>query len=582
MCSKHPFSYSKRKLVSNLNWKSGPPRFLILKYKLPAFSSKIFLFLGFRSGVLASFNLPAIIVYWKILQIARLDIDFCIIIDWISLVFARVLCIIVARVLKFSVVYMENDKFNIRFTWLVLTFVFSMLCLIFIPHFFFLLIGWDGLGITSFLLVIYYLRDSSWSAGMKTYLINRVGDRFFIIGLVLFLSNGYWDINTCRENNILCLILVLGCFTKRAQFPFSSWLPAAMAAPTPVSSLVHSSTLVTAGIYVMIRLCHMFPDWLFIIIGIRGMWTLYSASLAACCEFDGKKVVAYSTLSQLGLMIVSISLKLPMIAFFHLITHAMFKALMFICVGYLIKKRGHFQDLRRLNGLWKINPLLGNTILISSLSLMGFPFLAGFFSKELILENKILLINTIFHTLLLLSLPFTAYYRCRLCFNLLKGVKYNSVRCRNDRKIKIMSILPLYVGAITGGTLIRSHIYSLRRVYPRHILKTTTLRLILLGVILRWKDIKVKNNTLLMFYGRLCYLEPFNGSFWVNNFINFGRKAYYLLDQGLLRKIIDKRDRRIIRSGEIIQKRLKYFLWPRAGYYISSIIGLRIIICICI
>ena len=124
-----------------------------------------------------------------------------------------------------------------------------------------------------------------------------------------------------------------------------------MAAPTPVSALVHSSTLVTAGIYLMIRFCYIFPDWLFFIIGVRGMWTLYSASLAACCEFDGKKVVAYSTLSQLGLMAVSLSLNLPLIAFFHLVTHTVFKALIFICVGYLINKRGHFQDLRSLKGL---------------------------------------------------------------------------------------------------------------------------------------------------------------------------------------------------------------------------------------
>lgn len=146
-----------------------------------------------------------------------------------------------------------------------------MFCLIFFPHFLFLLIGWDGLGLTRFLLVIYYLSDSSWAAGMKTFLINRIGDRFFIICLVLFLRKGYWEIKTCSNKDLLAFLIVLGCFTKSAQFPFSRWLPAAMAAPTPVSALVHSSTLVTAGIYIMIRFCHMFPYWLFILVGIRGM-----------------------------------------------------------------------------------------------------------------------------------------------------------------------------------------------------------------------------------------------------------------------------------------------------------------------
>lgn len=207
--------------------------------------------------------------------------------------------------------------------------------------------------------------------------------------------------------------------------------------------------------------------------------------MAACGEFDAKKVVAYSTLSQLGLMTVSISLNLPLVAFFHLITHAMFKALIFICVGYLIKKSGHFQDLRRLKGLWRTRPLLGITLIVRSLSLLGFPFFAGFFSKELILEKNILIINQIFHLLLLFSLPLTSYYSTRLVFNILKGRNYNSVSCRNDDKVLFFSLLPLYLGSIFIGSILAPHFYRLRSIYPCHMMKFFVFFFISIGVILR-------------------------------------------------------------------------------------------------
>lgn len=447
--------------------------------------SNIFFFLSILFGVLYSINNNAYLLTLNILDFCGLRIDLRFFIDWVRLLFFRVLCIIVSCVLKFSEVYMSEDIFKVRFTWLVLRFVFSMFCLIFFPHFFFLLVGWDGLGITRFLLVIYYLSDSSWAAGMKTYLINRVGDSFFIIALVLFLHKGKWDINRITKKRILALLIVLGRFTKRAQFPFSSWLPAAMAAPTPVSALVHSSTLVTAGIYLMIRFRGIFPDWLFFIIGSAGMWTLYSASLAACREFDAKKIVAYSTLSQLGLMAVSISLNLPMVAFYHLLTHAMFKALIFICVGYLINKRGHFQDLRSLKGLWQSSPLLAVTLIISRLSLMGFPFLAGFFSKELIVEKDILIINWVYHFLLLFSLPLTSYYSSRLVFNILNGCKYKRVSCTRDDNILFFSLLPLYFGRIFVGRALYPQFYSLSSIYPCHMMKFLVRSFILAGVVLR-------------------------------------------------------------------------------------------------
>jgi len=237
---------------------------------------------------------------------------------------------------------MEHEIFFKRFNGLVLAFVASMIFLILIPDLLFTLIGWDGLGLVRFLLIIYYLRGKSFNAGIKTYIINRLGDGFFMVGFGILILQGNWLIDSLKIVFLFVFLFVLGCFTKSAQFPFSRWLPDAMAAPTPVSALVHSSTLVTAGIFLLIRFSNCFSDAFFLFLGCIGFWTMFLASLSACLEHDSKKIIAYSTLRQLGLMIVSLSMGLISFAFFHLLTHAIFKALLFITSGYKILKKKSF------------------------------------------------------------------------------------------------------------------------------------------------------------------------------------------------------------------------------------------------
>jgi len=173
--------------------------------------------------------------------------------------------------------------------------------------------------------------------------------------------------------------LIFALFTKRANFPFSSWLPEAMAAPTPVSSLVHSSTLVTAGLYILIRLYDFFPQIFLLMIGLLGFWTLLFSSLSALLENDSKKVVAYSTLSQLGFMSVALFLGNPYLAFFHLLSHAIFKSLIFILVGRFLLKNSHSQDLRSFNTPFNIFPFDSLMLFFSCMSLFGFFFLITFF-----------------------------------------------------------------------------------------------------------------------------------------------------------------------------------------------------------
>lgn len=273
-----------------------------------------------------------------------------------------------------SYYYIDGEITYSRFILLLISFILRIVMLIFFSNLFMALIGWDGLGVTSFLLVVYYKNRKCLGSGMITALTNRLGDCLLLCRLGFFFIT--------QGAHFLILILVISLrITKRAQFPFSSWLPAAMAAPTPVSALVHSSTLVTAGVYVLIRYCsHDMGSLLFI-----GRSTMLIAGIGACAERDLKKVVALRTLSQLGVMIVSLGCSEKSYCFFHLISHACFKALLFMCVGACIHSVYGTQDYRRFN---KLRPALFASIFasVANISLIGFLFTSGFYRKDMILE----------------------------------------------------------------------------------------------------------------------------------------------------------------------------------------------------
>lgn len=287
--------------------------------------------------------------------------------------------------------YIGEDRVSKRFITLVTLFVFSMFVLIFSPGFLIIIFGWDGLGVTSFLLVIYYNNVSSLISGLVTIYLNRLGDFFIILSFwVLFecsiFQGANFFSNDCWE--YLSLSILFARITKRAQLPFSSWLPAAIAAPTPVSSLVHSSTLVTAGVYVMLRFFYLteesgissFLCWV-------SLLTCFGAGLIACYENDLKKLVAISTLSQLGLIIFAYSVGEDLYSFFHIVCHALFRALLFLSCGFCIMNLYGLQE-SRLISKWGVI-MAGNsfTLGVSILRLIGFPFLTGFFSKDIIIET---------------------------------------------------------------------------------------------------------------------------------------------------------------------------------------------------
>lgn len=354
------------------------------------------------------------------------------ILDPISSIFLFVVTLISRCVFNFSKGYIQHEPYLNRFSGLVLLFIVSIYLLIFIPNILTLLLGWDGLGLTSFLLIIYYQNPKSLGAGMFTFISNRLGDALIIISVALTLHVSHWNLLLLWQTPItyyISLILMIGAITKRAQIPFSRWLPAAIAAPTPVSALVHSSTLVTAGVYLLIRFYPMLSSNLFTInlLLILSVITTLMAGLAALFETDIKKIIALSTLSQLGIIISSISLGSPVLSFFHLITHATFKALLFISAGTLIHSFINTQDLRLLGNVANYMPLTSAAINTANIALCGLPFLSGFYSKDQIIELTIRESSNIIGTALtLFSTTLTAAYSARLSYYLLWSPRSSS------------------------------------------------------------------------------------------------------------------------------------------------------------
>ena len=355
---------------------------------------------------------------------------------------------------------MIQEKYFDRFHLILFRFVTSIILLVISPNLIACLIGWDGLGVSSYFLVIYYGRAKSYNAGIITALTNRLGDGFIIVALTLLIPiidlRFFWYTNFWNSGYLI-IILILGCFTKRAQIPFSSWLPAAIAAPTPVSSLVHSSTLVTAGVYILIRHLGAFRMGLGIFVRLVGALTIIIARISAFFERDIKKIIALSTLSQLGVIVCSIGINLPILRFIHLIAHAFFKAILFISTGNLIHSRSDYQALKKSGKLLKILPCSFAANTAGSLSLAGLPFISAFFSKEPILESCIgINSRVVIYFLIVIGVSLTVGYRVRLI--VLTGVFLNNrvslKREMESTKASRLSILMLYPLAVIGAGLV--------------------------------------------------------------------------------------------------------------------------------
>nr|UZC55557.1 NADH dehydrogenase subunit 5 [Lampsilis siliquoidea] len=398
-------------------------------------------------------------IEWQFFYLCGVDWTLPIVVDHISVVFSCFVCLISGSVSLFSVSYMEGEMFLRRFMLLVMAFVSSMNLLIFVPSLVTVLLGWDGLGIVSFALVIFYQNKKSLAAGMLTVLVNRIGDALLILSICFLINWGEWSFGYGLFGSfgvIICWLVVFSAMTKSAQIPFSAWLPAAMAAPTPVSALVHSSTLVTAGVYLVIRFYSSLvesPEVLWFLSKMGGL-TLLMAGLSACFEVDLKKIIALSTLSQLGLMMFTVGIGYPMIAVFHLFTHALFKALLFLCAGSIIHSTGDNQDGRILGSLDQLLPFSSGCLVLSSVVLCGMPFLSGFYSKDLILEGAFSGFSGSFEVfVLLVGAGLSLVYSLRISLTGVFGQSFGSSLCffMVESSYVVISIYVLVIGAIVGG-----------------------------------------------------------------------------------------------------------------------------------
>nr|UPL65475.1 NADH dehydrogenase subunit 5 [Cryptorhamphus sp.] len=424
----------------------------------------ILLLLGTLFYVLGLYFIPldyVILIDWDILTLNSCSVVMTLFFDWMSLLFAGSVMFISSMVVFYSGVYMISDENSVRFLFLVVMFVASMCLMILSPNLISILLGWDGLGLVSYCLVIYFHNFKSYNAGMLTVLTNRVGDVAILLGIGVLFNSGSWyfmiySFYFYNWTLILCLLVILASFTKSAQIPFSSWLPAAMAAPTPVSALVHSSTLVTAGVYLLIRFENLLFFFNLDFILLLSVLTMFMAGLGANYEYDMKKIIALSTLSQLGLMMSILFMGYPVVAFFHLLTHAFFKALLFLCAGLIIHCMNDTQDIRFMGGLVNMLPCTSAFFGIANLSLCGLPFLSGFYSKDLIVELlTVSYFNFFIYLLFYISVGLTAFYSMRLIYySMINYIGLFSLISFFEDSVMVFSMILLVLMGIIKGSIL--------------------------------------------------------------------------------------------------------------------------------
>jgi NADH-quinone oxidoreductase subunit L len=344
---------------------------------------------------------------YRWMQLGELNLDIGFLIDPLTATMTCVVTFVSLMVHIYTIGYMKGEEGYNRFFSYISLFTFAMLMLVMSNNLLQLFFGWEAVGVVSYLLIgFYYERQSAVFANMKAFLVNRVGDFGFILGIglllastgsmnydVIFAQNTALAAQTLPGTNwnlvtVACICLFIGAMGKSAQFPLHVWLPDSMEGPTPISALIHAATMVTAGIFMVSRMSPLFElsDVALSFILVIGSITALFMGFLGIVQTDIKRVVAYSTLSQLGYMTIALGVSAYPIAIFHLMTHAFFKALLFLAAGSVILGMHHEQDMRKMGGLWKYMPITCLMMLLGSLALIGTPFFSGFYSKDSIIE----------------------------------------------------------------------------------------------------------------------------------------------------------------------------------------------------
>ena len=477
---------NNRKIISILGVGSVLLSFFIFAYLTLTFDAEVTSVNGIQS------------LFFKWIHVGDLQVNFAYRLDGLSVFMSWIVTGIGSLIHIYSTGYMKEEKehFARFFTYLNL-FIFFMLHLVLADNLVLMFMGWEGVGLCSYLLIGFdYHKDSAASAGKKAFITNRVGDAGFLLGMFLLFKevgslnyneifshfSGFFDSGlagtvtgslatplqaaySAETMNLIAILLFIGAIGKSAQIPLYVWLPDAMAGPTPVSALIHAATMVTAGLFMIVRLAPVFllaPE-ASTIIAYTGGLTAFFAALIALTQTDIKKVLAYSTVSQLGYMFLAMGVGAYGAGMFHLMTHAFFKALLFLGSGAVILALHHQQDMRKMGGLLKPLKFIAIIFWVGAIAISGIPGFAGFFSKDMILEQAFTFRNggTFLFSVGLLTALLTSFYMYRLIFLTFHGEKYRSSHKPHDVDWSMkFPLLVLAILSVLGGYVGLPHLFT--------------------------------------------------------------------------------------------------------------------------
>ena len=514
------------------------------------FMSSFTILLSFLCSLLglfafAGFNVSIPLGSW----IGEMNVNFGILIDNLSLVMMSLVTFVATCVHFYSIFYMQNDEcFNKYFAFLGL-FVFCMLILVLSDNFLFLFLGWEGVGLCSWLLIgFWYQQKANSKAANEAFIMNRISDFAMLLALFLiYLNFGDFRYEIVFDSlfsqivnpsvlSLIAALLFIGAMGKSAQFPFHTWLANAMAGPTPVSALLHAATMVTAGVFLLIRANALFMQNINFYVSLVGAFTALFAAILASNSKDLKRIIAFSTLSQLGYMFAACGMGAYNLAFFHLVIHAFFKALLFLGAGNIMHSTNEL-NIYKMGNLYKSLKITAIFMMIGSLALSGiYPF-AGFFSKDKIIDFAFFNSHYIIFAVLLFSAFLTAFYSFRLITLVFFAPSKNDEPSHDASKLALFSMTPLVVLALFGGLL---EGFFIKKIEHNYILIAISLIVICSGIILAF--IRYKNGANyneLGFLANECKINELYDLVFVKSFFKIS-KSLANFEENLFRVFFEK------------------------------------------